>query len=94
MTNYEGTARMQDGRKLPFAYDQRDIAKLEASSIDPGHLVTGVRFVAWSSLVRAKTISMDWATFNETECVECEDAEASEGDERLDPGRPVQSGES
>lgn len=86
-------ATMADGNEYIAVVDQRDLAAAEAQFPDGIGRFTHARFLAWSALLRAKTINVTWEKFNKVDCIEAADPKPDEETE-LDPTTPAASGES
>lgn len=98
---------MADGREHKIVADSRDWAKMEVQEFPDSANMTKARFLAWSSMTRHGLTKATFQRFNEEDCVDVVDVRPdepevdpaadsgdSEGEQRLDPGRPSLNGES
>lgn len=82
---------MADGTEHMVTSDQRDQAAAELLELPRGAVISFIRGIVWSSMRRQQLTKLSWAEFGR-ECVEVEDADESEGEQRVDPGQTTPPG--
>jgi hypothetical protein len=94
VTRIELIAYMDDGTELLARADQRDMARWEVQPFSrEDRPVLRLRYLAWSALKRQGLYGTTFDTFNERDCMNVDAPDEPEGNESLDPGKPVATGE-